>query len=130
MAKDNKQISVRDEMAEFLLYTAPNGDIKVEVFLHNENIWLTQKRMAELFNVDVATINEHLKNIYNSGELDKNSTIRNFLIVQIEGNREIESSAHNRQLKQAVAAEETTDCFSCLGNKRLSKKVFGIRNDQ
>ncbi|PCI24749.1 hypothetical protein COB57_03150 [Candidatus Peregrinibacteria bacterium] len=88
MTQDN-QISLKDQLTEFLLYTTPNGDTKIEVFFHNENIWLTQKRMAELFNVDVRTINEHLKNIYNSGELEKKSTIRNFRIVQKEGDREI-----------------------------------------
>lgn len=75
---------------EFLLYKSLNGDIKIEVFLHNENIWLTQKRMAELFDVEIPTINEHLKNIFQSGELDENSTIRKFRIVQKEGSREVE----------------------------------------
>jgi len=58
-----------------LLYTSPNGEIKVEVFFHNENIWLTQKRMAELFDIQVPGINKHLKNIFESGELDEKSVI-------------------------------------------------------
>ena len=84
-----KEIKIKDELTDFLLYTAPNGDIKVEAFLYNETIWLTQKRIAELFRVDVTTINEHLKNIYKSNELDETSTIGNFPIVQIEGKREV-----------------------------------------
>lgn len=84
-----KEITVKDELTDFLLYTAPNGDIKVEAFLYKETIWLSQKRIAELFGVDITTINEHLKNIYKTNELDKNSTIGNFPIVQIEGNREV-----------------------------------------
>lgn len=84
-----KEISMQDQLTEFLLYTSPNGDIKVEAFLHNETIWLSQKRIAELFGVNIATINEHLKNIYNSKELDEKLTIRNFLIVQKEGKREV-----------------------------------------
>lgn len=87
--KLNKALSIRDELTEFLLYTVPGGKVKVEVFLNNETIWLTQKRMAELFGVDVSTINEHLKNIYNTEELDEYSTIGKFPIVQIEGNREV-----------------------------------------
>ena len=67
MAKNN--ITLRDQTTEFLLYTAPNGAIKVEVLLSNESIWLTQKRMAELFGVGVPAISKHLKNIFDSGEL-------------------------------------------------------------
>jgi hypothetical protein len=73
-----KKITIKDELTEFLLYVSPNGNVKVEAFLYNENIWLTQKRIAELFGVDVRTINEHLQNIFKSGELEENSVIRNF----------------------------------------------------
>lgn len=82
MDKDNN-------LTNFLLYTEPNGDIKVEVVLHNETIWLTQKKMSELFSVDIATINEHLKNVFLTNELNQTSTIRNFPIVQKEGNRNV-----------------------------------------
>lgn len=73
-----KKITIKDELTEFLLYVSPNGDVKVEAFLHDENIWLTQKRIAELFGVDVRTISEHLQNIFKNGELDETSVIRNF----------------------------------------------------
>jgi hypothetical protein len=62
-------MTLRDQTTEFLLYTAPNGAIKVEVLLSNESLWLTQKRMAELFGVGVPAISKHLKNIFDSGEL-------------------------------------------------------------
>ena len=68
-----KKITTKDELTEFLLYTSPNGDVKVEAFLHNENIWLTQKRMTELFGVERPAITKHLKNIFESGELVENS---------------------------------------------------------
>ena len=68
-------LTLRDETTEFLLYTAPNGAIKVEVLLSNETIWLTQKRMAELFGVGVAAISKHLENIYESGELQREATL-------------------------------------------------------
>lgn len=77
----------KDERTEFLLYRSPNGEIKVEVFIHNENVWLTQKRMAELFDVQIPTINEHLKNIFGSGELDESSVIRKFLTTALDGKR-------------------------------------------
>lgn len=67
MSKHN--FTLRDQTTEFLLYTAPNGTVKVEVLLRNESIWLTQKRMAELFGVGVPAISKHLKNIFDSGEL-------------------------------------------------------------
>ncbi|MDI6737235.1 MAG: virulence RhuM family protein [Nanoarchaeota archaeon] len=76
-----------DNPSEFLLYTSPEGDIRVDVFFHNESIWLTQKRMAELFDVEIPTINEHLKNIFSSGELGENSVIREFLTTANDGKK-------------------------------------------
>lgn len=64
------KLSLQDQTTEFLLYTAPSGDIKVEVLLSNETIWLTQDRMAALFGVGVPAISKHLKNIFESGELN------------------------------------------------------------
>jgi hypothetical protein len=61
--------------SQFLLYTSPNGDIKVDVFFQDETIWLSQKKMAELFNVQVPAINKHLKNIFEDGELEEDSVI-------------------------------------------------------
>ena len=68
-------LTLRDQTTEFLLYTAPNGAVKVEVLLADETIWLTQKRMAELFGVRVPAISKHLKNIFESNELDPDSVI-------------------------------------------------------
>ena len=82
-------LSLKDELTEFLLYTTNESDVKVEIFMHNETVWLPQKRMAELFGVDVTTINEHLKNIYKSNELEEEATIGKFPIVQTEGKREV-----------------------------------------
>ena len=84
-----KALSLRDQTTEFLLYTAPNGAIKVEVLLSNETIWLTQKRMAELFGVGVAAISKHLDNIYESGELQREATLSVLETVQQEGARQI-----------------------------------------
>ena len=63
------ELSLKDQTTEFLLYTAPSGQVKVEVLLNNETLWLTQKRMAELFGVQRPAISKHLKNIFESGEL-------------------------------------------------------------
>lgn len=78
------------QASNFMLYTAHNGDVKVDVFLQDETIWLTQKAMESLFNVTKSTLSEHLANIYASGELSKEATVRKFRTVQIEGGREVE----------------------------------------
>lgn len=72
MSNKNK-LTVKDELTEFLLYSSPDGKVKVEIFFHNENIWLTQKRMAELFGVQRPAITKHLNNIIKEGELEENS---------------------------------------------------------
>ena len=74
----DKKITIKDELTEFLLYTAPNGDIKVETFLHDENIWLSQNRIANLFDKGRSTITEHLKNIFNEGKLQEKLVSQNF----------------------------------------------------
>ena len=80
----NNKLTIKDELTDFLLYTAPNGKVKVEVFLHNETIWLTQKAIAILFGVQVPAISKHLGNIYESGELNREATISILETVQIE----------------------------------------------
>ncbi|WP_320033787.1 virulence RhuM family protein [Halarcobacter sp.] len=69
----NNNLTIKDELTDFLLYTTPNNDIKVETYLHNETLWLPQKRIAELFGVDRTVVTKHLKNIFESGELEENS---------------------------------------------------------
>ncbi len=86
---ENKNKLIRNSTVEFLIFTSQSGDNSIEVRYEDETIWLTQKLMSTLFDVHVATINEHLKNIYTSGEITKEATIRKFLIVQKEGNREV-----------------------------------------
>ncbi len=68
-----QQLTPKDETTDFLFYQSPEGKIRIEVFLHNENIWLTQKKMSELFDVDRSVVTKHLSNIFESKELDQNS---------------------------------------------------------
>ena len=84
MANDNTP-----QNNEIILYSSPEGNIKIEVFFNDESFWLSQKKMAELFGVDVRTVNEHLQNIYNTSELEKEATIRKIRIVQKEGSRDV-----------------------------------------
>lgn len=76
------------EIKQFVFYVSPEGAVKIDVLIQDETVWLTQKRMADLFGVSVPTINEHLQNVYETKELQDISTIRKFLIVQDEGGRE------------------------------------------
>ena len=75
------------ERNQLIFYSTPQGNVKVEVVFEDETFWLSQKRMAELFNVDVRTVNEHLKNIFETGELQEDSVIRNFRITASDGKK-------------------------------------------
>ena len=85
-----KEITLKGELTDFLLYTSPSVDIRVEAFLHDKNIWLTQKRMAELFNVTPQNITIHFKNVFETVELKEISTCKKFLQIQNEGGRDVE----------------------------------------
>jgi hypothetical protein len=81
----NKNLTIRNSTAEFLIFTTANGQDTIEVKVENETVWLTQKLIAKLFDVNVATINEHLKNIFKTHEREENSVIRKFLITASDG---------------------------------------------
>lgn len=73
--------------SQVLLYTTPNGDVRIDVSYQDEDIWLTQKKMAELFDANIRTINEHLQNIFASRELDKDLAIRIFRNTATDGKK-------------------------------------------
>lgn len=98
-----KELSKYNPTTEFLLYKTPNGDIKVDVLLQNETIWMPQKKMAELFDVNVPAISKHLNNIYESGELQKNATISILETVQTEGKREVRRDVEFYNLDAIIA---------------------------
>jgi hypothetical protein len=75
---------------EIIFYSTSQSKMRLEVFFQEETFWLSQKKLGELFGVDVRTISEHLRNIYNSNELEERAIIRKFRIVQTEGSREID----------------------------------------
>ena len=84
-----KNTLIRNSTAEFLIFTGQSGEQSIEARYKDETIWLSQKLMSALFNVDVRTVNEHLKNIYEQGEVSPDATIRKFRIVQTEGKRKV-----------------------------------------
>ena len=81
----NKDLPAAPESTEIILYQTEDGQTRLEVRLQDETVWLTQKRMAELFQKDVRTINEHIKNIFKENELKSESVIRNFRITADDG---------------------------------------------
>lgn len=81
----DKKLTIRNSTAEFLIFTSQANTDGIEVRVEDENVWLTQKLIAKLFDVHIATVNEHLKNIFNAGELEENSVIRKFLITASDG---------------------------------------------
>jgi hypothetical protein len=83
----DKKKQIRNSTAEFLIFTTEGGEESIEVRYEDGTIWLSQRMMAVLFDVNVRTINEHLKNIFEAGELDQNSVIRNFRITASDGKK-------------------------------------------
>lgn len=104
MYKKN-EITIRSSAAEYLTYVAAVGDDSdsIEVRYENENIWLTQKMLATVYGVEPNTINYHIKKIYEDNELTEDATIRNFRIVQKEGNREVSREVAHYNLQMIIA---------------------------
>lgn len=101
--KENKLI--RSSAAEYLTFVAATGDTQqsFEMRYENENIWLTQKMMATLYDVDVRTVNDHIKKIYSDAELEESATIRKFRIVQPEGTRQVNREVNHYNLPMIIS---------------------------
>jgi len=100
-----KEISIRSSAAEYLTYVAATGDHaqSLEMRYQDENVWLTQKMMATLYNVEVHTVNEHIKQVFADSELPEEATIRNFRIVQTEGSRQVARDVKHYCLQMIIA---------------------------
>ena len=100
-----KEITIRNSAAEYLTFIAATGEnpSRVELRYEDENVWLTQRMMAELYGVDVRTINEHIRKIYDDNELSEGATIRNFRIVQTEGGREVSRDVKHYSLQMIIS---------------------------
>ena len=88
-AVSSTELSINALSSNILLYKTKQGEARIEVIFNNETFWMSQKRMAELYGVDVRTVNYHLAQIFESGELQESATIRKIGIVQMEGDREV-----------------------------------------
>ena len=105
MKKKKDEITIRSSAAEYLTYVATVGEQQdsIEMRYEDENIWLTQKMMVTLYDVDVRTINEHIKKIYSDSELEEDSTIRKFRIAQTEGSRQVTRDMKHYNLQMIIA---------------------------
>lgn len=105
MRKGKNEITIHSSAAEYLTYVASIGDQadSFEMRYEDENIWLTQKMMAMLYDVSLPTINEHIKRIYSDGELTEKATIRKYRIVQTEGSRQVSREVIHYNLQMIIA---------------------------
>jgi hypothetical protein len=103
--KKKDEVTIRSSAAEYLTYVASVGDQQdsIEMRYEEENIWLTQKMMATLYDVSVAAINQHIKKVYDDAELEPDSTIKKYLIVQTEGNRKVSREVAHYNLQMIIA---------------------------
>ena len=105
MKKKKEEITIRSSAAEYLTYVASVGDQQdsIEMRYEDENIWLTQKMMTTLYDVSVAAINQHIKKVYADSELEPESTIKKYLIVQNEGARQVQRETNHYNLQMIIA---------------------------
>jgi len=103
--KKNNEITIRSSAAEYLTYVAATGDDpqSFEMRYEDENIWLTQRMLATLYDVEIPTINYHIKKIFDDMELVPEATIRKFLIVQSEGNRQVSREVEHYNLQMIIS---------------------------
>ena len=115
---------IRNSTTEFLIFTAQAGENSIEARYEDETIWLSQKLMATLFEVDVRTINEHLKNIYAQGEQTEEATIRKFRIVQLEGKREVNRNVSFYNLDAIISVGYRVNSIRATQFRQWATKIL------
>ena len=127
---DEKNLLIRNSTAEFLTFELQSKQNSIEVRYEDETIWLTQRMMSELFDVSTKTINEHLQNIYASGELDREATTRKFRIVQTEGTRQVNREVDHYNLDAVISVGYRVNSIKATEFRRWATQVlkqFAIR---
>ena len=126
MKYDNRKKAdklIRSSAAEYLTYVAAAGENGVELRYENENIWLTQKMLSVLYGVSTSAINQHIKKIYEDKELEEKSTIKNFLIVQDEGNRKISRNVIHYNLQMIIAVGFKVDNERAIQFRKWANQI-------
>ena len=114
---------IRSSAAEYLTYVAATGENGVELRYEDENIWLTQKMLSVLYGVSTSAINQHIKKIYEDKELEEKSTIKNFLIVQDEGNRKISRNVIHYNLQMIIAVGFKVDNERAIQFRKWANQI-------
>lgn len=126
MKYDNRKKAdklTRSSAAEYLTYVAAAGENGVELRYEDENIWLTQKMLSALYGVSISAINQHIKKIYEDKELEEKSTIKNFLIVQDEGNRKISRNVIHYNLQMIIAVGFKVDNERAIQFRKWANQI-------
>ena len=126
MKYDNRKKAdklIRSSAAEYLTYVAAAGENGVELRYEDENIWLTQKMLSVLYGVSTSAINQHIKKIYEDKELEEKSTIKNFLIVQDEGNRKILRNVIHYNLQMIIAVGFKVDNERAIQFRKWANQI-------
>lgn len=126
MKYDNRKKAdklIRSSAAEYLTYVAAAGENGVELRYEDENIWLTQKMLSVLYGVSTSAINQHIKKIYEDKELEEKSTIKNFLIVQDEGNRKISRNVIHYNLQMIIAVGFKVDNERAIQFRKWANQI-------
>lgn len=122
--KENKTLTIRNSTAEFLIFETQAKQDSIEVRYEDETLWLTQKMMAALFDVTNKTVSEHLINVFESGELDREATIRNFRIVQMEGARQVTRSIDHYNLDAVISVGYRINSVRATQFRRWATQVL------
>jgi hypothetical protein len=126
MKYDNRKKAdklIRSSAAEYLTYVAAAGENGVELRYEDENVWLTQKMLSVLYGVSTSAINQHIKKIYEDKELEEKSTIKNFLIVQDEGNRKISRNVIHYNLQMIIAVGFKVDNERAIQFRKWANQI-------
>ena len=121
---DGKELTIRNSTAEFLIFEKQAHADSIEVRYEDETLWLTQKMMSNLFDVTTKTISEHLTNIFESGELDKDPTVRKFRIVQLEGTRQVSREVEHYNLDAVISVGYRVNSIRATQFRRWATQVL------
>lgn len=127
---EEKRANIRNSTAEFLIFTGQSGENSIEVHIAEESVWLTQKLMGVLFEVSLKTVNEHLINLFDQKEISREATIRNFRIVQKEGNRDVTRNIEFYNLDAIIAVGFRVNSLRAIQFRQWAVSVlkdFAIR---
>lgn len=123
MTKKN-ELYIRSSAAEFLIFSNQSKSDGIEVRFENGTLWLTQKMMAQLFDVESNTITYHLGEVYKSGELEENATTRKFRVVQLEGEREVNREIIHYNLDAIISVGYRVNSLKATQFRRWATEVL------